>query len=232
MTPNGESIGQTYLAQARHRLAACHERIQHCLGQLDDLQVWWRPRVEMNSAANLILHLCGNLRQWIVSALTDTPDVRDRPAEFTEQGPIPRGELLRRLNEVVAEADAALAAIPEVKLLEPHRIQGFDETILSAIFSSISHLAGHTQEIVHLTRLQLGEAYRFAWVPATAEQGAPLDPPTREAAAATDAVFEQPIVPTADLLPNIEPPPRKSPLRDYVRELGEEFQDQEDEGKL
>jgi hypothetical protein len=140
---------------------------------LSDAQVWWRPRPALNSIGNLILHLCGNLRQWVVAGLGGAADGRDRPAEFAERGPIPREELLRRLEAVVEEARAVLAGQTARRLLEARRIQGFDVTGLAAIFDSVPHFRGHTQEIVGLTRLQLGDAYRFAWAPATAEQGAP-----------------------------------------------------------
>jgi hypothetical protein len=166
-------IGAAYLSEARRQLAARLERIRHCVDQLDDAQLWWRPRDSMNSIANLILHLCGNLRQWVLAGAGGAADARDRPREFAERGPIPRAEVLGRLERVVAEAIALLARLPESVLLEPRRVQGFEETVLSAIFSSVAHLDGHTQEIVCLTRLQLGDAYRFAWTPATPEQGAP-----------------------------------------------------------
>jgi hypothetical protein len=171
-TDTHASIGQAYVAEVRRRLAACHERIAHCLGQLDDAQVWWRPRDSMNSIGNLVLHLCGNLRQWIVAGVGGASDVRDRPAEFAERRAIPRDELVRRLAEVVRDADAALGRAGDEQLLAPRRVQGFEGTVLSVACDSISHLAGHTQEIVFVTRLQLGDAYRFAWVPATPEQGA------------------------------------------------------------
>jgi hypothetical protein len=173
MTQERANVGQAYLAQGRRRLAACLARIKHCLDQLDDAQVWWRPREPLNSIGNLLLHLCGNLRQWVVAGVTGAPDARDRPGEFAERGAIPKAELLRRLEAVAAEADAVLAGVTAAQLLEPRRIQGFDETVLSALFDSLSHLSGHTQEIVYITRLQLGDAYRFAWAPTTPEQGAP-----------------------------------------------------------
>jgi hypothetical protein len=253
-TPLGPTIGQTYLAEARRRLAEGHARIRHCLNQLDDAHLAWRPRPGMNSIANLVLHLCGNLRQWILSGVGGAADVRDRPAEFAEQGPVPRAELLRRLEEVVEEADAALAGLNDAQLLERRRIQGFEETGLSAIFDSLSHLAGHAQEIVHLTRVQLGETYHFAWAPATPEQGAPLEAASKAVEDATDAVFEadpaslpDPALPPAVGDVPAPPPPAgeergaatgpapdsyQSPLGDYVREIGQEFQEEEDESKL
>jgi hypothetical protein len=167
------SVGAAYIGRARRHLMVCLARIDHCVGQLDDGQVWWRPHGSMNSVGNILLHLCGNLRQWVVSGVGGVPDTRDRPAEFAERGPVPKGELLSRLVAVVAEADAALDALDESRLLEPRRIQGFDETVLSAVWDSLTHLSGHTQEVVYITRLQLGDRYRFAWTPATPEQGAP-----------------------------------------------------------
>ena len=156
---------------AADELTSALERIKHCLGQLTDEQVWWRFQPPLNSIGNLLLHLCGNVRQWIVSGLGGEGDVRNRPAEFAERGPIPKVELVRRLDALVAEAKKALGRLTAQQLLEIRRIQGFDVTGLGALFSSVPHFRGHTQEIVHMTRLQLGDAYRFAWIPATPEQG-------------------------------------------------------------
>jgi hypothetical protein len=158
---------------AAHELEIALERIKHCLCQLNDEQVWRRSQPNLNSIGNLILHLCGNVRQWIVAGLGAAADNRDRPAEFSERGPIPRDELLRRLEDVVDEARTVLARQTARQLLEARRIQGFDVTGLAAIFDSVPHFRGHTQEIVSLTRLQSGDAYKFAWAPTTPVQGAP-----------------------------------------------------------
>jgi hypothetical protein len=112
------------------------------------------------------------VRQWIVSGLGGAADIRDRPAEFAERAPIPKNELPRTLDAVVNEAKEVLGRLTASQLVESRRIQGFNVTGLGAIFSSIPHFRGHTQEIIHMTRLQLGDAYRFAWKPATPEQGA------------------------------------------------------------
>ena len=158
---------------AANELTSALGKIKHCLGQLTDEQVWWRPRPSLNSIGNLILHLCGNVRQWIVAGLGGGADVRDRHAEFSERGPIPRDELLRRLEAVVDESRAVLARQTARQLLEAWRIQGFDVTGLRASFDSVPHLRGHTQEIIGMTRLQPGDAYKFAWTPTTPEQGGP-----------------------------------------------------------
>jgi hypothetical protein len=159
--------------EAGNELTSALGRIKHCLGQLTDEQVWWRSRPSLNSVGNLILHLCGNVRQWIGAGLGGAADRRDRPAEFATRGPIPKEALLRQLEAVVDEARAVLARQTVRQLLEVRRIQGFDVSGLAAIFDSVPHFRGHTQEIVSLTRLQLGEAYQLAWIPTTPEQGAP-----------------------------------------------------------
>jgi hypothetical protein len=160
-------------AAAANELTSALGKIKHCLGQLTDEQVWWRPRPSLNSIGNLILHLCGNVRQWVVAGLGEAADSRDRPAEFAEHGPIPKADLLGKLDGVIGEAKEVLGKLTARQLLEGRCIQGFDVSGLAAIFDSVPHFRGHTQEIVSLTRLQLGETYRFAWAPATPEQGAP-----------------------------------------------------------
>src|SRR5262249_2118109 len=99
-------------------------------------------------------------------------DLRDRPAEFAERDPILKADLLHKLEMVVGEAKEVLGKMTARQLLKVRRIQGFDVTGLAAIFDSVPHFRGHTQEIIHMTRLQLGDAYQFAWKPATPEQGA------------------------------------------------------------
>src|SRR5580704_11609129 len=145
------SVGKAYLVASRHRLAECVKKIKHCLGQLTDEQVWWRPHDSMNSIANIILHLCGNVRQWIIAGVGGEADIRDRPKEFSDRSSMPKAELIRRLDDIARQADAVLAGVTDQQLLEHRRIQGFDETALSVIFDSISHFQGHTQEIVYIT---------------------------------------------------------------------------------
>jgi hypothetical protein len=210
---SARSVGRAYLEEARRRLAACRDRIRHCLEQLEDSEVWWRPQEGMNSIANLMLHLGGNLRQWIVAGVGGSPDSRDRPREFAERGPMAKEELLRRLEQVIGAADAVLAKTNEEQLLASRRIQGFEETVLSAIFASLAHLSGHTQEIICLTRLLRGNAYLFAWSPETPEQGAAREEvPGPETLAARDAVFAGEAI--ATMRP--EPPAAGPPLPDLA----------------
>src|SRR5262245_5690826 len=159
--------------EAAHEMDKALSRMKHCLAQLTDEQIWHRTYPSLNSIGNLILHLCGNVRQWIVAGLGGAADVRDRPAEFTERGPIPKAELLRRLDEVVAEAQAVLRRMTAAEFLRVRCIQTYEVTGLGALFDSVPHFRGHTQEIVGMTRALLGDAYQFQWQPKTKEEGAP-----------------------------------------------------------
>ncbi len=158
---------------AAQELDSALNRIKHCLSQLNEEQLWWRSQPNLNSIGNLILHLCGNVRQWIIAGIGGATDLRNRPAEFAERGPISKEELLGRLETVVEQAKRILTGVNAQQLAEVRRIQGFDVTGAAAVFDSVPHFRGHTQEIVHMTRLQLGDSYKFAWMPATPEQGAP-----------------------------------------------------------
>jgi Protein of unknown function (DUF1572) len=158
-------LGADFLSEARQQLAASSGTIRHCLAQLDDGQIWWRPPGKMNSVGNLILHLAGNLRQRYLSDIGGEPFDRDRFGEFTERRLIPRDELLRQFDEILGRVDAMLTAIPTDRLRE-HRQYAvtagtIDGTVQALVFRTLTHLAGHTQEILFMSRLQLGERYVF-----------------------------------------------------------------------
>jgi hypothetical protein len=173
MSASAQDVSQAVLTGARESLAKGMKKIHHCLNQLTDEQLWWRPRAEMNSIANLMLHLAGNLRQWIVAGVGGAPDVRDRPGEFADRSGEPKAAVLEKLAGVVRECEEVLARLDADQLLSRRRIQGFDVTVMKAIFDVVPHFQGHVQEIIHMTREQLGEAYKFDFVPQGPEQKSP-----------------------------------------------------------
>ncbi|HAA49487.1 MAG TPA: hypothetical protein DCE43_07185 [Planctomycetaceae bacterium] len=168
---DAKDLSTAVASETNRRLETSVRKIRHCIDQLSDDQLWWRPAEPMNSIGNLVLHLSGNLRQWIVAGVGGAIDNRNRPEEFSERGPIARDDLLALLDLAVNDSREALDGITAESLLRPLRIQGFELTALGAIFDSIPHFGGHTQEIVNLTRQQLGDSYRFEWAPSTAEGG-------------------------------------------------------------
>jgi uncharacterized damage-inducible protein DinB len=169
---NIDEISATIGKEAAFELDSACARIKHCVNQLSDEQIWARSTPKMNSIGNLILHLCGNVRQWLIAGLGDQPDIRNRPQEFAERGPIAKSELLSKLDTTIREAKTVLERQTAAQLISVRRIQGFEVTGLRAIFNSVPHFRGHTQEIIHMTRAILGDAYQFAWQPTTAEEGA------------------------------------------------------------
>lgn len=169
------SVSTAFLDGSRRTLTEGLHKIEHCVEQLSEEQIWWRPRPEMNSIANLMLHLSGNLGQWIVSGVGGEPDIRNRPKEFADRSARPKAELLRILRSVLSDCDAAIARSAG-RLTASRRIQGHDETTLSAILHAVTHFRGHVQEIIHMTRVQLGDRYRFDFVPKGVEQEAAAGP--------------------------------------------------------
>lgn len=163
-----KTIGREFVDE----LQQARSRIGHCLDQLSEEQIWWRPKPSMNSIGNLLLHLAGNIRQWLVSGVGGAPDIRKRQAEFDEKGPIPKADLLARLDSVLTESAAALQKQDETGWMRRFKIQRHDLTGFSAALHSIAHFRGHVQEIIHMTRTMLGDKYKFAWVPKTKEEGA------------------------------------------------------------
>lgn len=152
------NVAQSFIDQSRKLLIASYlPRIERCLEKLSDHDVWWRPNPESNSIGNLLLHLAGNVRQWIISGLGGTTDERQRQQEFDEQGPISCAELLSRLKNTVAEADRVLAGITSARLLEARKIQGHDVTVLEAIYHVVEHFSMHTGQIILLTKTWKGD---------------------------------------------------------------------------
>jgi len=139
------------------RLNQLAARIDDCLGRLDDGQVWFRGGENQNAVGNLVLHLAGNVRQWIVSGVGGAADVRERDGEFGARGGAGVEELRARLGATVREAGAVIAGIAPARLAEKIRIQGYDVTVLEAIYHVVEHFAQHTGQIVFATKAATGE---------------------------------------------------------------------------
>src|SRR6266536_5031855 len=92
-------------------------RIVRCLQLLSKREIWWRPNASSNAAGNIVLHLCGNIRQWIIAGLSGAADNRERDKEFAERGPVSRRALIARLKNTVKEARTIIAALPDDALV-------------------------------------------------------------------------------------------------------------------
>jgi uncharacterized damage-inducible protein DinB len=158
--------GQEFIARSRYHLVDDFlPKIERCLERLDDDQIWWRPNEQSNSIGNLVLHLCGNARQWIVCGVGGAADSRNRDAEFAQREVVPRTELHSLLKQTLNEVDAALREYDADRLLERRTIQGSDVTALEAILHVVEHFAMHTGQILMLTKMLTNSDlafYKFA----------------------------------------------------------------------
>ena len=147
-------IGAAFIAQSRYYLAKDYlPKIERSLALLNEEQIWWRSNPQSNSVGNLLLHLSGNVRQWIIVGLGGATDTRDRDAEFAQRNAIPRDELIGRLKQTLHEADETLAALDPERLLEKVRIQGLEVSVLEAILHVVEHFSMHAGQIIYITKL-------------------------------------------------------------------------------
>jgi len=169
MTANLSSLTRQILTQARHALEAHHlPRIARCLRMLSEKEIWWRPHPTSNSVGNIVLHLEGNVRQWIISGLGGAPDRRERDKEFSERGPIPRRVLLARLGKTVAEASRVIRKLSQDDLTREYVIQGFRLSGLKALWHVVEHFAHHSGQIVLVTKMKRRRDLGFTRLPGQA----------------------------------------------------------------
>jgi uncharacterized damage-inducible protein DinB len=129
-------------------------KICDSLELLSDGEIWWRPNDSSNSAGNLVLHLCGNIRQWIISGLGGAEFVRKRDLEFSEKGPIARDKLIAQLHDTVREASAVVARLSAADLVRRHSIQGYEVTGYEASIHVTTHFAYHAGQIIYVAKMK------------------------------------------------------------------------------
>lgn len=144
--------------------------LRDCLEQLSEEEIWWRPNEASNSGGNLVLHLCGNMRQWIVSGLGGAADIRERDKEFSERGPIARSALSEKFRETAKECCAVLERLKPGDLTRNYRIQGFDVTGYEAAAQVIQHIAYHLGQIIYLTKLKRAKDLGFTRLPTSSSK--------------------------------------------------------------
>src|SRR2546425_1076266 len=146
--------GQEFISRSRYHLVEDFlPRIESCLERLTDEQIWWRPNEQSNSIGNLLLHLSGNARQWIVCGVGGATDARDRDAEFAQREVIAREDLHSLLKRTLADVDATLAQLDANQLLERCTIQGSNVSALEAILHVVEHFSMHTGQILMMTKM-------------------------------------------------------------------------------
>jgi hypothetical protein len=136
-------------------------RLRKAVEPLSDEQIWWRPNDASNSIGNLILHLNGNVWQWLVASFNRLEDKRDRPAEFNAAGDLSAADLLARLGQTLDEAAKVLARLTEEELLGTWHIQGYTVSGLAAVYQVVEHFGLHYGQIVYITKMQEGRDLGF-----------------------------------------------------------------------
>jgi hypothetical protein len=162
MMPATSSIAAEFLDRSRYFLSNEYlPKIRLAIEPLDEAVLWWRANDSCNAIGNLMLHLAGNIRQWIVSGIGGAPDVRQRSGEFAARGGWTRAALLEHLRQAVHDADTVIAGLSEADLMRPCRIQGRDILVLEAVYHVVEHFSTHVGQIILLAKMQVGDRVRF-----------------------------------------------------------------------
>jgi uncharacterized damage-inducible protein DinB len=164
---------QAFLTYSVQKLRQNTERIVTCLDRLTPEQVWSRGGENENAAGNLVLHLAGNVRQWIGSGVAGRENIRDRDSEFAARGQVSPDGLRALLQTNVDEAAAVIEKLTPERLAETIRVQGYEVTVLEAVYHVVDHFSQHTGQIIFATKLLTGADlgfYRHLSKPAHTEQ--------------------------------------------------------------
>jgi uncharacterized damage-inducible protein DinB len=162
MTGNGADVTELFLEFSRRKLLEHYwPRLKACVEVLSDEQVWWRANEACNSVGNLILHLNGNVRQWLVDSFEGREDQRDRPAEFAAEGGLTAAALLERLGATLDGAREVLERLTEAELVARYEIQGYNVSGLEAVYQVVEHFGLHYGQIAYIAKSLSGRDLGF-----------------------------------------------------------------------
>ena len=155
-------IGQAFIDRSSAYLKGDYlPKIRRSLEGLSDEDIWWCPNETSNSIGNLILHLAGNVRQWVVSGIGGAVDLRRRQEEFDAGGGLSGDELLAHLEEALEEVDRTLLGLSETELGAKRVIQGMDVSVMDALYHVVEHFSTHTGQIIYISKLRTGRDMGF-----------------------------------------------------------------------
>jgi Protein of unknown function (DUF1572) len=154
MAVNDSELAALFIAFSRQKLLGQYwPRLKECVSPLTEEQIWWRPNEASNSIGNLILHLNGNVGQWLVASFNKEEDTRNRPAEFAAREGATAAELLAKLGATLDAAAKVLDGLTQEELLAPYEIQGYHVRGLDAVYQVVEHFGLHYGQIVYITKL-------------------------------------------------------------------------------
>ena len=147
-----DAFSKEFIEQCIFRMEENNVRIEKCLAMLNEEEVWKKPNPSSNSVGNLVLHLSGNIRQWITSSLGNIEDVRDRDLEFSTTEGFSKEELLSKILETVEEANNTLKNLKKDDLLAKKLVQGYDISGIGIIIHVVEHYSYHAAQIAFWTK--------------------------------------------------------------------------------
>ncbi len=160
MTDN--DLAEAFLARSRTLLVKEYlNKVRICLDELAPVDLWWRPNPYSNCVGNLLLHLNGNVGQWIIHGVGGAPDTRRRQDEFATCGGASAEELFEHLHATVLSADVVLKGLTPEDLAGHRRIQGLEVTVLQAAYHAVEHFSTHVGQLIYITKLRTGRDLRF-----------------------------------------------------------------------
>ena len=159
--PAEDELAVELVRASRHELRLSLDKIERALARIEPEQAWQRVHENENAIGNLLLHLAGNVRQWIVCGLGGAPDNRDRPAEFAQREAVPLDELFGKLRATVEEAESVLEGLSIDALRATHQIQVYEVIGAHAVLHVITHFAEHTGQIIWAVKRLTGEDLGF-----------------------------------------------------------------------
>lgn len=136
-------------------------RIHRCLDQLSEEQIWYRPNENSNSVGNLVLHLCGNITQYILTGIGGREDLRARATEFSARQTHNRQQLKEQIEQVVRDAVEVIETVRPDMLRQVRPVQVFQESVLAMMVHVIEHISYHTGQIAWMTKWMTDEDLGF-----------------------------------------------------------------------
>jgi len=155
-----DTVNELFLAYSTKKLEQMTAAIMLCVGKLKEEQIWRRDKAVENTVGNLVLHLCGNVQQWIGYSIGGDPDTRDRAGEFSATD-LPRPELEAKLRATIDHALEVLRKFPPERLGETVTTQNGNSTALEAIYQVVGHFQQHAGQIIFATKQLTGEDLRI-----------------------------------------------------------------------
>jgi uncharacterized damage-inducible protein DinB len=156
-----EELVKEFITESVSRINENTAKIARCMNELEEAEIWMRPNDASNSVGNLILHLCGNITQYIISSLGEIEDKRERDKEFSAKGGFSKSDLIHNLNTTVEKAVATIQSMDANGLIRKRRVQGFEISGMGNVIHVTEHYSYHTGQIIFWTKILKSKDLEF-----------------------------------------------------------------------